>query len=44
MLLRGEAAGAHDRGTDGGLVVSELVCEPRYLSRRADALGATSGS
>ena len=40
LLLR-EAAGAHDG--DGGLVVSELLCEPRYLSRRADALGA-SGS
>ena len=37
LLLR-EAAGAHDG--DGGLVVSELLCEPRYLSRRADALGA----
>ena len=22
-----------------GLEVSELLCEPRYLSRRADALG-----
>ena len=35
-------AGAQDE--DGGLVVSELLCEPRYLYRRAaDALGA-SGS
>ena len=39
LLLRA-AAGVQD---GDGLVVSELLCEPRYLSRRADALGA-SGS
>jgi hypothetical protein len=36
-LLR-EVAGS--QGGDGGLAVSELLCAPRYLSCRADALGA----
>ena len=40
-LLR-EVAGARDG--DGGLAVSELLCAPRYLSCRADALGASAGS